>query len=44
MLLMVMQGNLNGVKPTMNFLVLSISRKTFPFKLKLDLVLFNDFF
>lgn len=45
MLQVVMQGNLSGLKPTMNLLSLSTFRKTFlfPFKLKKDLVLLSNF-
>lgn len=45
MLQVVMQANLNGLKPTINLLALSTYRKTllFPFELKKDLLLFSDF-
>lgn len=45
MLQVVMQGNLKGLKPTMNLLALITCRKTFliPFEVKKDLVLLSNF-
>lgn len=45
MLQVVTQGNVNGLKPIVNFLTLSICKKTFlfSFKLRKDLVLLHHF-